>query len=87
MPGTEQLIASDALVLFGATGDLAHKKIFPALQKLAKRGKWKPPAKVKHRVSCNLLSPAVNCRKISVATLESSVSSSAKLCTCCEPIS
>ena len=22
---------SDALVLFGATGDLAHKKIFPAL--------------------------------------------------------
>ena len=23
---------SDALVFFGATGDLAHKKIFPALQ-------------------------------------------------------
>ena len=22
---------SDALVIFGATGDLAHKKIFPAL--------------------------------------------------------
>ena len=30
--------ASDALVFFGATGDLAHKKIFPALQALAKRG-------------------------------------------------
>jgi glucose-6-phosphate 1-dehydrogenase len=30
--------ASDALVFFGATGDLAHKKIFPALQRLAKRG-------------------------------------------------
>ena len=30
--------ASDALVFFGATGDLAHKKIFPALQSLAKRG-------------------------------------------------
>lgn len=32
-------IPSDALVFFGATGDLAHKKIFPALQKLARRGK------------------------------------------------
>ena len=29
---------SDALVLFGATGDLAHKKIFPALYAMAKRG-------------------------------------------------
>jgi glucose-6-phosphate 1-dehydrogenase len=29
---------SDALVFFGATGDLAYKKIFPALQALAKRG-------------------------------------------------
>jgi glucose-6-phosphate 1-dehydrogenase len=29
---------SDALVFFGATGDLAHKKIFPALQALASRG-------------------------------------------------
>jgi glucose-6-phosphate 1-dehydrogenase len=30
--------AADALVLFGATGDLAHKKIYPALQALIKRG-------------------------------------------------
>ncbi len=30
---------SDALVFFGATGDLAYKKIFPALQATAKRGK------------------------------------------------
>lgn len=30
---------SDALVFFGATGDLAYKQIFPSLQKLAKRGK------------------------------------------------
>ncbi len=30
---------SDALVFFGATGDLAYKKIFPALQAMAKRGK------------------------------------------------
>jgi glucose-6-phosphate 1-dehydrogenase len=29
---------ADALVFFGATGDLAQKKIFPALQALAKRG-------------------------------------------------
>ena len=28
----------DALVFFGATGDLAHKKIFPALQAMIKRG-------------------------------------------------
>ena len=30
---------SDALVFFGASGDLAYKKIFPALQAMAKRGK------------------------------------------------
>ncbi len=35
--------ASDALVFFGATGDLAHKKIFPALQSLAKHGKLNFP--------------------------------------------
>src|SRR5437868_2823315 len=35
--------SSDALVFFGATGDLAHKKIFPALQKLAARGKLEMP--------------------------------------------
>jgi glucose-6-phosphate 1-dehydrogenase len=29
---------SDALVFFGATGDLAHKKIFPSLQAMVKRG-------------------------------------------------
>jgi glucose-6-phosphate 1-dehydrogenase len=29
---------SDALVFFGATGDLAYKKIFPALQAMIKRG-------------------------------------------------
>src|SRR2546425_714769 len=31
-------VQSDALVFFGATGDLAYKKIFPALQAMAKRG-------------------------------------------------
>jgi glucose-6-phosphate 1-dehydrogenase len=34
---------SDALVLFGVTGDLAHKMIFPALYALAKRGILKVP--------------------------------------------
>ncbi len=29
---------SDALVFFGATGDLAYKKVFPALEGMAKRG-------------------------------------------------
>jgi glucose-6-phosphate 1-dehydrogenase len=29
---------SDALVFFGATGDLAHKKVFPSLQAMLKRG-------------------------------------------------
>ena len=31
-------VHSDALVFFGATGDLAYKKIFPALQAMVKRG-------------------------------------------------
>ena len=35
--------SSDALVFFGATGDLAHKKIFPALQAMAKRGHLNVP--------------------------------------------
>ena len=34
---------SDAMVFFGATGDLAHKKIFPALQALVKRGHLNVP--------------------------------------------
>ena len=28
---------ADALVFYGATGDLAHKKIFPALQRMIRR--------------------------------------------------
>ena len=36
-------LLSDAFVFFGATGDLAYKKIFPALQNLAKRGKLEIP--------------------------------------------
>jgi glucose-6-phosphate 1-dehydrogenase len=35
--------SSDALVFFGATGDLAFKKIFPALQAMVKRGTLEVP--------------------------------------------
>ena len=34
---------SDALVLFGATGDLAYKQIFPALYAMMRRGQLKIP--------------------------------------------
>src|ERR1700692_1182396 len=36
-------VHSDALVFFGATGDLAYKKIFPALQAMMKRGHLNVP--------------------------------------------
>ena len=35
--------SSDAFVFFGATGDLAHKKIFPALQAMIRRGELDMP--------------------------------------------
>jgi glucose-6-phosphate 1-dehydrogenase len=38
-----QLMPSDALVFFGATGDLAYKKIFPALQHMIRRGTLEVP--------------------------------------------
>src|SRR5262249_29044952 len=34
---------SDAFVFFGATGDLAYKKIFPSLQAMIKRGTLNVP--------------------------------------------
>ena len=36
-------VESDALVFFGATGDLAYKKIFPSLQAMVKHGTLKVP--------------------------------------------
>jgi glucose-6-phosphate 1-dehydrogenase len=36
-------VHSDALVFFGATGDLAYKKIFPSLQAMVKRGTLNVP--------------------------------------------
>src|ERR1700733_12963639 len=35
--------AADALVLFGATGDLCHRKIFPSLYQLVRRGRLSVP--------------------------------------------
>ncbi|MCL2723874.1 MAG: glucose-6-phosphate dehydrogenase [Polyangiaceae bacterium] len=40
---TEAQSRSDALVFFGASGDLAYKKIFPALDALIRRGKLEVP--------------------------------------------
>ena len=40
---TERPAASDALVLFGVTGDLAHKMIFPALYAMVQRGELRIP--------------------------------------------
>jgi glucose-6-phosphate 1-dehydrogenase len=40
---TEKRPLSDALVLFGVTGDLAYKKIFPALYTMVKRGELNVP--------------------------------------------
>jgi glucose-6-phosphate 1-dehydrogenase len=41
--GNAAHVPSDALVFFGATGDLAFKQIFPSLQALAKRGHLEIP--------------------------------------------
>src|SRR5262250_2037191 len=43
MPEKMNDMHSDALVFFGATGDLAHKKIFPSLQAMIKRGTLNVP--------------------------------------------
>src|SRR5882757_5452086 len=40
---TMDAIYSDALVFFGATGDLAYKKIFPSLQAMVKHGRLDVP--------------------------------------------
>src|SRR5919198_697816 len=45
---------SDALVFFGATGDLAYKKIFPSLQAMLKRGHLDVPVIGVAKASWNL---------------------------------
>src|SRR5579872_6569538 len=39
----QDITLSDALVFFGATGDLAYKKIFPALQAMIREGNLNVP--------------------------------------------
>jgi glucose-6-phosphate 1-dehydrogenase len=41
--GQQHAVASDALVFFGATGDLAYKQIFPSLQKMVLRDNLNVP--------------------------------------------
>lgn len=53
--GQPPVLQSDALVLFGITGDLARKKIFPALYAMARRGTLKVPVV---GVATSRLSPA-----------------------------
>jgi glucose-6-phosphate 1-dehydrogenase len=43
MNDDQSVVSSDALVFFGATGDLAHKMIFPALYRMVKRGALNVP--------------------------------------------
>ena len=40
---TQNSTHADTLVFFGATGDLAYKKIFPALQAMVRRGRLNVP--------------------------------------------
>jgi glucose-6-phosphate 1-dehydrogenase len=47
-------IHSDALVFFGATGDLAYKQIFPSLQALVKRGHLNVPVIAVAKAGWNL---------------------------------
>jgi glucose-6-phosphate 1-dehydrogenase len=44
---------SDALVLFGVTGDLARKKIFPVLYAMAKRGVLNVPVPIHFQAEPN----------------------------------
>lgn len=51
-------ISSDALVLFGATGDLARRKIFPALYDMLRHGRVVPP------IICVAYSPGWDLEKL-----------------------
>jgi glucose-6-phosphate 1-dehydrogenase len=48
---------ADALVFFGATGDLAYKKIFPSLQAMLKRGHLNVPVIGVAKLDWNLWGP------------------------------
>jgi glucose-6-phosphate 1-dehydrogenase len=65
---------SDAFVFFGATGDLAYKKIFPALQAMIKRGTLTVPvigvAKSGWGLNSCASAPAAACRSTAGSTRE-----------------
>src|SRR5213596_689465 len=52
--GLEMPAQADSLVFFGATGDLAYKKIFPALQAMVSRGRLDVPVIGVARAGWNL---------------------------------
>jgi glucose-6-phosphate 1-dehydrogenase len=54
MNSTESKMESDAFVFFGATGDLAYKKIFPALYAMVQRGGFHIPIIGMARAGWNL---------------------------------
>lgn len=54
MTANQALPPANALVLFGATGDLAYKKIFPAVQALIRRGNLDVPIIGMARAGWNL---------------------------------
>ena len=71
---------SDALVIFGITGDLAYKKIIPAIQNLIRRGRLDAPVlgvaregrtmeRLRERLSASLREHGGDCDETSVATL------------------
>ena len=54
---------SDALVFFGATGDLAHKMIFPALQAMVKHGRLDVPDRRRRQVGLRTSSSSARARR------------------------
>src|ERR1700742_1688938 len=61
---------SDALVIFGATGDLCFKKIFPALYNLVRRGHLSVPVIGVARAGWNLEKLADHVREIVQASVK-----------------
>ena len=72
--------STDALVFFGATGDLAYKKIFPALQAMVKRGHLNVPVIGVAKVGLDAASSSTSGRATaSRSTVDSIPRRSAKL--------
>src|SRR5215467_3156927 len=61
---------SDALVFFGATGDLAYKKIFPSLHAMVKRGHLNVPVVSVEKPFGHDLASAQELNKVLLGTFE-----------------